>query len=101
MEKVISELDKVMGMVNTELSSEYQMRRKVNKDDVRELLERLESEESVIYIDDHNGGKEEVKLQGWALLRNGYICPIIKDTYFCLNPLYIEREDNRDRKSVV
>lgn len=92
-------LEKIMGLVDVELSTEYQYRGKNEKSKVKELLERLE--ETDMYVDDHNGGKREEKLQGWAILRNGYVCPILKDTYFCLNPLYIDEEDNKVHLSTM
>jgi hypothetical protein len=43
--------------------------------------------ESETFIDDHNGMEE--KLDGFAVLRNGYIVLLMKDIYFCLNELYV------------
>lgn len=57
------------------------------------ILERINGGDPT-YINDHNG--QERIMDGYMILDNEYVCPIIKDTmYYSINPLYIRIKDNR------
>lgn len=61
--------------------------------DIESILERINSNDHT-YINDHNG--MEKIMDGYLIIDNEYICPIIKDTIaYSISPLYIRLKDDR------
>lgn len=64
------------------------LKKSVQTQDVLKLIEK-----GVTYINDHTN--EELKLEGYVITENDFVCPILFGKYFCLNYLYVDEEDGK------
>jgi hypothetical protein len=75
-----------------------EQRDQLMRDEVQTLIddiaERLSEGKQCKFVNDHNNQTEI--LQGYVILDDMYLCPVIKDTRcYCLNPLYIDTKKQR------
>lgn len=62
--------------------------------EIKEVLKAIADKR--LFIDNHNNSITEVTNEKFALLilgDNEYVCPAYKNTYFCMNEMYVGKED--------
>mgnify|MGYP003622650392 CR=1 FL=1 len=65
------------------------LKKSVQTQDVLELINNGVN----TYINDHTN--EELKLEGYVITENDFVCPILFGKHFCLNYLYVDEEDGK------
>lgn len=58
---------------------------------VRRIIER--AEETDFYFHDKSNTLVE-SLEGYIILKNGFVCPVYEDDYFCLRPFQLREDGN-------
>lgn len=85
-------IEEVMKSVDVSIVGRIKEADNNDENIVRRIIEK--AEETDFYFLDKSNNTLVAPLEGYIILKNGFVCPVYEDDYFCLRPFQLREDGN-------